>query len=61
MDYILIRVHPEEVSTGIQARNIPHKDLKLNIYPNPFNASTNINFELPTESKISIGVKRLGF
>lgn len=56
MDYILIRVYPEEVSTGIQARNIPHKDLKLNIYPNPFKSSANINFELSASSKVSIDV-----
>jgi len=56
MDYVIIRVAPEEeIITGV-SKTHHEENLMLNIYPNPFNSYTNITFELISTSNVNIQI-----
>ena len=54
MDYILINANEENITVEVETKNYYNYD--LNIYPNPMSLSTNISFQLTSNSAVDISI-----
>ncbi len=61
-DFYLVKTDPDGGVTGIEANasfTVPEQIALLPNYPNPFNPSTHVRFELPREAHVVVRVKNL--
>lgn len=56
IDNALLRFFPGDSTSAAEVTPLPHSPLLLDNYPNPFNATTTIRFELPAAQRVKLYV-----